>query len=219
MLLWLLNQMGVRAIVLPLIGAVVLRIGFYSFDGNAHSLSYWTIVGRIDQFLIGMLLAVRFLTAREAPSSLLWPAACMGILLLLFGYNRAGGLPADGTWKLFWPTVEGLAWAAFILGYLHLAPWLAARVSRALASVGEVSFSMYLLHVGVISAVLQLGPPTFGLGAMGAAIAYGVLLVLPLTVGLSWITYRLIERPFLRMRVGYLIDRSPRASSQRRPVQ
>jgi peptidoglycan/LPS O-acetylase OafA/YrhL len=74
--------------------------------------------------------------------------------------------------------------------------------------VGEVSFSMYLLHVTVIAAVNKLGPLSFGLGPAGAAFLNGLLLVLPGTIAVSWVTYRTIERPFLQMRVRYLGSRS-----------
>jgi peptidoglycan/LPS O-acetylase OafA/YrhL len=63
---------------------------------------------------------------------------------------------------------------------------------------------MYLLHVAVIAAVNKLGPLSFGLGPAGAAFMNGLLLVLPGTIVVSWVTYRAIERPFLRMRVRYL---------------
>ena len=69
---------------------------------------------------------------------------------------------------------------------------------------------MYLLHVTVIAAVLQLGPPTFGLGPGSASVLNGLLLVLPGTIALSWVSFRVIERPFLRLRVRYLSEPAAR---------
>jgi peptidoglycan/LPS O-acetylase OafA/YrhL len=63
---------------------------------------------------------------------------------------------------------------------------------------------MYLLHVAVIAAVMKLGPVTFGLEPAGAALANTFLLVLPATIATSWVTFRIVERPFLKLRVRYL---------------
>jgi peptidoglycan/LPS O-acetylase OafA/YrhL len=203
LLLFGLNRYGAGLIVALIASAMILRVVIASFGVNAHDLAYWTIFGRIDQFLIGMLLAVYFLV-KPAPRKFLLPAACVAVLAMQFSYNRAGGLEAEGTWKLFWPTVEALVWSAFILGYLQFASRLSAKISGALASIGEVSFSMYLLHVTVISAVMQLGPLSFGLPPMLAALVNAVILVMPLTLGVSFVTFRLIEQPFLRLRVRYV---------------
>jgi peptidoglycan/LPS O-acetylase OafA/YrhL len=162
------------------------------------------LFGRIDQFLIGMGAAIVYRALASRRLGGLGVAAVALLPFVLFAFNRAGGLANQSVWKVLWPTAEGLLWSGFIIGYMQLGERLPAWPSRVLASIGEVSFSMYLLHVAVIAAVLKLGPPSFGLGPSGAAIANALCLVLPGTVGVSWITFRLIERPFLRLRVRYL---------------
>ena len=37
------------------------------------------------------------------------------IVLVLFGYHRMGGWPVSALWKVFWPTAEGLMYAALIV--------------------------------------------------------------------------------------------------------
>ena len=180
-----------------------------TLDGAAaQDLSYWTIFGRIDQFLLGMGAAILHRNVADRRFGLLFFLVAAAMPFVLFGFNQAGGLTNQSPWKILWPLTEGYLWAAFILGYLQMAPSLPGPLSRGLAAVGEVSFSMYLLHVTVIAAVNKLGPLSFGLGPAGAAFINGLLLVLPGTIAVSWVTYRAIERPFLKMRVRYLGSRS-----------
>lgn len=204
LLLALLHRNGPVVLAALLVGAVILRLLLVAQWGDVHNLSYFTIFGRIDQFLIGMVAAVAYRSLPARGVIYLCPLAGLVVLLLLFGYNRAGSLPVQANWKVLWPTAEGSAWAAFIIGYLRLAPRLPVMLSKVLVSVGEVSFSMYLLHVAVIAVVLRLGPPSFGLGPTGASFLNCLLFVLPGTIAVSWITFRLIERPFLSLRVRYL---------------
>jgi peptidoglycan/LPS O-acetylase OafA/YrhL len=200
----LVNRKGPVVLAVLLAGALLLRILLVADGAPAQSLSYWTIFGRIDQFLIGMgaAIAYRFVPLRRP--GLLCAAVVAVMPLILFAFNRAGDLENEAGWKVLWPTVEGAIWAAFVVGYLRVAERLPALVSKVLASIGEVSFSMYLLHVAIIAAVMKLGPLTFGLEPGAAIFANTVFLVLPLTVATSWVTYRIIERPFLRLRVRYL---------------
>jgi peptidoglycan/LPS O-acetylase OafA/YrhL len=203
-ILGLVYRYGPSVLAILLVGATVLRV-LLVVDGAApQDLSYWTVFGRIDQFLIGMGAAIFYRAVPTRRLELLSLAVLAVLPFLLFAFNQAGGLENQARWKVFWPTTEGALWAAFIVGYLHLAQRIPGWLSRGLAQVGEVSFSMYLLHVAVIAAVLKLGPFTFGLEPTGASVLNALLLVLPATIAVSWVTFRLIERPFLSLRVHYL---------------
>jgi peptidoglycan/LPS O-acetylase OafA/YrhL len=214
----MLYRYGPAILMILVVGAILLRVLLVLDGADAHDLSYWTIFGRIDQFLIGMAAALAYRVWYDKPLGFLCPLMACVMLALLFIYNQAGGLPNSHPWKIIWPSVEALGWAGFIIGYLKLAPRLPRPVSKALASIGEISFSMYLLHVCVIAAVLQLGPLTFGLGPVGASLMNGLCLVLPGTIAVSWMTFRLIERPFLRMRVRYLNDSKIMAAGALKPA-
>jgi peptidoglycan/LPS O-acetylase OafA/YrhL len=200
----LVNRKGPAVLAVLVAGALILRILLVADGAPAQSLSYWTIFGRIDQFLIGMAAAIAYRFAVLRSPGLLCAAVIVVMPLVLFGFNRAGDLENEAGWKILWPTAEGAIWAAFVVGYLRVAERLPAQVSKVLASIGEVSFSMYLLHVAIIAAVMKLGPLTFGLETVPAILANTIFLVLPLTVATSWVTFRIIERPFLRLRVRYL---------------
>ena len=202
---------------------VVMRALVYLSLGSVRFIAYETIFGRLDQFLIGMLLARAWLSARATPSgqppslSPLWllPAGA-GVMLGLHAFSLSVGFSelSSPLW-IVWPGIEAALWAAFLWAYLG-ARWpgpLALRqpLDRALAALGAISFSIYVMHNLVISAinarlpvpsVLYLIPGVWG--PISHAIAAGVGVVLPLVLLVSVLTYQLIERPFMALRGGYL---------------
>jgi peptidoglycan/LPS O-acetylase OafA/YrhL len=186
--------------------AIVLRLLLVLAGAPAQELAYFTLFGRIDQFMVGMGIALLYRAIPDRRLEILCPIGAIAMMFLLYAYNRAGGTGNPSLWQVLWPTAEAVVWGGFVLGYLFLAERLPGAVARVLASIGEVSFSMYLLHVTVISVALRLGPMTFGYGPFGAALLNGFLIVLPGAVALSWVSYRVIERPFLSLRVRYLGD-------------
>jgi peptidoglycan/LPS O-acetylase OafA/YrhL len=211
-LLWLLTYFGPRPLLMLLVGALLCRGTYFAFYPDVSHISYWTIIGRIDEFLIGMLAAAAWrggLSDRRT-TELLFPAACLAVPFILLAYNRAGGWPDTSWWKAIWPSIEGAMWAVFILGYLKFAKRLPRLISAALATVGEASYSSYLLHwpialfvTGWLAAALtgvEMEYPHFASLLLTAAV------VLPPIILISLVTFRLIERPFLRMRVRYLAN-------------
>jgi len=198
---------------------VVMRALVYLSLGSVRFIAYETIFGRLDQFLVGMLLARAWLAHRSGPPSLspLWllPAGA-GVMLGLHVFSLHVGFSelASPLW-IIWPGIEAALWAAFLWAYLA-ARWpgpLALRqpLDRGLAALGAISFSTYVMHNLVISAInARLPVPSFlqlipGLwGPISHAIAAGVGVVLPLVLLVSALTYHLIERPFMALRGGYL---------------
>jgi peptidoglycan/LPS O-acetylase OafA/YrhL len=84
--------------------------------------------------------------------------------------------------------------------------------SRALALVGTASFSIYLLHqalleflapvTGSITKMLSVDP----ILNVSGSIAMVAIAGLPVVVGVSIVSFYLIENPFLKLRVRYLKD-------------
>ena len=196
---------------------VLVRALVFAASGSVRFVAYETIFGRLDQFIIGMLLA-RLWQARAtqaggavAPSlSPLWLAlAGLAVLLGLHAFSRKVGFSelASPFW-IIWPALEAALWAGFVWAYL-CTRWpgpqaLRQGVDRALAALGAVSFSTYVLHNLVIAAYkAHLPPLATGAGPVADALATGALL-LPVVLALAAVTYQLIERPFLALRGSYL---------------
>jgi peptidoglycan/LPS O-acetylase OafA/YrhL len=197
---WTRSLVGLLAVLL------LFRVMAVFAGGNARDLAYMTLLGRLDQFLLGMWAAWWF---RQRPLSRRGGAlqallALAAVLVALVAFNRAGGWPLVAGWKVVWPTLEGLLWAAFLVGYVDWANAGDARWSRPVARVGEISYSIYLVHFVVIQAVLASG---LGFTLAGRplvdAMLTTLLLVLPATLLVSALTYRFVEAPFLRLRGRY----------------
>lgn len=206
LLLLLLNKNGVGALVGLILVACVFRSMAYLEGANPRDLSYWTMAGRIDQFLIGMIAGV-FYRHREplGPSwKYLFPLAGMGLLAMTYAFNKLGGWPLVHWFKLFWPTAEALVWAFFILCYIAFSTIIPRWIARILTALGTISYSIYLVHMIVIEIVLRKNW-LLQIGAIPERIAVvnTLLVVLPLVLVISALTYRFVEKPFLEMRVRY----------------
>lgn len=206
-LITMLNQNGPKQLGLILLSAIIFRMFIYASSGDIAYASYFSIAGRIDEFLIGMLAAHAYRSwGASTWSPLLIIPATLASTTLLFIYHKANGYVSGAPWKALWPTLEGTMWGIFIVCYLPLSKRLSPWLSRVVAGIGTVSFSMYLLHYMVLS-VISDHVREFGFGAGSVhwtAFAIGFLVVLPVTIVISRLTYFAIEKPFLDMRVHYL---------------
>ncbi len=202
-----LERHGPRALLAVLALAFLLRVGALAAGYGMRDLGYLTIFGRIDQFLAGMLAGVIYRSGWRPAGGWL-PVLCLsgtGIFAALWALNGAGGWPVEATFRIGWGTLEAALWGAFVLGWVGSATRLPATLSRVLAAIGTISYSMYLLHFIVIDAIAGSGLLLQPAGASPAAAALlsTALLVLPVTLLLSALSYRLVERPFLRLRGVY----------------
>lgn len=191
---------------------LLLRLAAVIGGGNAREISYMQIFGRLDQFLLGMWAAwswrTRPLSARAG--GVLAAIALVAVVFALWGFNAQGGWPTAPGWKIVVPPIEGTLWSAFVLGYVACANAASGAWSRALARVGEVSYSIYLLHFVVIWSLLQLGlPHAFTGGFVVDALLNTALVALPITLVVSALSYAFVERPFLRLRGNYHRDATP----------
>ena len=206
-LLAMMNARGAGALLLLVAVALMARTFALTTDTNIRDLSYWTIVGRIDQFLLGMLIA-RFVHAHPQFASTLGfalPFATAAVVGLLFAFNMAGGWVENSWWKAYWPTVEGVAWAVVIVCYLPVGGAIPPILGAPVAALGRISYSMYLLHFPIMMWLVSrpdLWHPFESGYSSAMAATLGILL--PLTLVASMLTYFAIEKPFLAMRRRYV---------------
>jgi peptidoglycan/LPS O-acetylase OafA/YrhL len=210
-----LNQRPLKTALGILALSLSLRLVATAAGANPRDLSYWHLAGRIDQFVLGMGAAY-LARSCESRRSLVRPIFWFSIPLSILGmycFHLAGGWPVAANWKIIWPTIEGAMWGLMILGYVGGAIVLPQFASKSLARVGEISFSIYLLHFPIIVAISRY--PKFLLSVSRrtevSALVSTVCLALPCILVLSWITFHLIELPFLRKRQKYLYEESEHA--------
>ena len=181
----------------------IFRVLALAFKVDMQHFIYVTIFGRMDQFLIGMMLAFlptyRWQSHRSTlPVILLLGLSCLTV------YHRLGGYPVYAWWKLFWPSAEAALWALVIMASLH-APYRMPQVAKKiLIVIANMSFSIYIVH----STVLQiLGERNLYLHVTDRvypnALANSLLFLVPV-LALSWVTYSVIEKPFMDLRGRYV---------------
>lgn len=188
--------------------AILFRASvFLETPERVHALAYWTIFGRIDQFVLGMLLARTGLGLRGRHHFAAIIALCF--IVTINAFDRMGGIhrPEDlaSLW-IWWPTLEGLSFALLIAWYDQSFKMPDSGISRMIAKVGQWSYSIYLLHFFFVWRFVEwvdqaLFPvdrfdQVFGLTLIGFA-----LILVP-----AALSYRFIESPFLKRRIKYLGD-------------
>jgi peptidoglycan/LPS O-acetylase OafA/YrhL len=202
------NARGTRFLFRVIVVALVMRLLAVLVDGaSPRDLSYWTVVGRIDQFCLGMIAARWYVERDWNQLRAAWfaPAATVAFVML-WQLNRIGGFPLAATWKIASPTIEGAAWACFIVTYLAFGRMLPFWLSKPGARLGEISYSLYLMHFVVIYVIIRHGlyVQLTGNGYYDA-LATTLLVALPAATGIAILTYDTIELPFLGMRPKYII--------------
>ena len=184
----------------------------------------------LEVFGIGMLCGVIYtliaqhagaLTARRtrmAGVALLGVALLSYLALAPLVYERRNAIlaafylalrPGDVE-MLLGPLLLGLGYGALTLGALLAPPLLRAPFEWApLRFIGLISYSLYLWHEAVINLVFPLIPVSggFARGVVALAVALGV------AIPFAYLSYQLVERPFLRWR------HAGGASRQRAEVQ
>ena len=149
---------------------------------------------KIQVFLCGMLLAG--VLGQSQPRPLLHLALAMAPAAIPFG---------DGHGLSKFLIREALVLGFFALVLYRLLPGTAGVVTRKVAValgggifhvLGELSYSIYLIHLLVLQPVAAFVITRYGDG-LGAPLRFAIVLaiVLPVVCLLSFVTYRLIEMP------------------------
>jgi len=140
----------------------------------AHKLMRYSFIPHIYLFLTGVLLQ-RWRAQRSrwiAGKALFWVAGYLA-------YTRLA--PAGPAWHVLGTLLMGVG----VISIAYTLPGVAARVLRG----NDISYGVYVYHGLIINVLLELG-----LGGRGRVV--GLVVLLALIVGaLSW---RFVERPFLR---------------------
>jgi peptidoglycan/LPS O-acetylase OafA/YrhL len=209
------RRQGPFALLMAVAGALLLRFDWWRTFGEAQHIAYWTICGRIDQFVFGMLFAL--VPVRRELLRVIAGVSLMGFLTLWHVFDRMGGFynqtgaPSTSMLWIFIPTVEAVTYGSLIAWYDGSSFRMPAWLDRALAKTGEYSYSIYLLHFFPIVLLRDIfwermgHADDFFLALIAANLAF--LAFVPVA-GLS---YNYFEKFFLVYRKPYL--RAPAAQA------
>lgn len=197
----LLNRTGPRQLVL-LVAMLIASRAVSSLHGlDTGPGLYSQLLGRLDQFLLGMIAG--WLYARYRSLALWRQLLAPAVWLLFWGafaFHRAGGWPIAAWWKVVSPALEGLVWTLVTLGYVDVLARSAGRrslPSRALTGLGAISYSLCLWHFVLIELQHRKGWVFAWVAQpeLNAALVVSAT-TLPLAIGLSLLSYSVLEAPF-----------------------
>ncbi len=197
-----------RTIMLWIAALIILRLIIVLLGGNARDLAYWHLAGRLDQFLLGMLAAywLKYQSPSKVKCFRYFLASLPLSLLMLTLYHGLGAWPSAGLWKVFWSTFEGGMWALFIAGLVGAQTTGQSIPAKAVAWIGVRSFSIYLLHFPIIQIFCM--HPNWIYRYTGHwredTLVFTTLIILPVVILISSLTWHAIEKPFLNLRLKYL---------------
>jgi peptidoglycan/LPS O-acetylase OafA/YrhL len=208
LLLLAVRRYGPLALLGVIAAAIAFRIDWWLTFGEAQHIAYWTIFGRIDQFVLGMLFALAAPNIRLlrviGGISLAAFLAFWQVFDAMGGYHNHTGAPSPSAVWIFIPTLEAVTWGSLIALYERSTIKMPAIVDRTLAKVGEWSYSIYLLHFLPIVLMRNLfwerhgSPSDFYVAFAIANLAF--LAFLPI----AGASYSYFEKRFLAYRRSYL---------------
>jgi peptidoglycan/LPS O-acetylase OafA/YrhL len=217
--LWMLRKSKLLPISI-IIAALTLRFFLYQKNGQVQDQAYWTIIGRIDQFALGMIIyQFRAFFARR---HILAIAILTGFTLFYRYFDLFGGLssnlpdPSQSPIWIILPTIEGLAYAVGIAWYESSFTHSTTGVSKFIGRIGEYSYSIYLLQFFVVFHAAKfvheriMDISNFYLACLWSVIFF--LLMMPA----GYLSFRFIESPFLKLRKPYVVAPQESRSSRRR---
>ena len=209
LLLWMFRKSQLLPVTL-VVAAIVLRTYLHYQHGEVQRIAYWTIIGRIDQFVLGMV-AFHF---RKVVCKC---QTCVFLFLLAFlffywNFDHLGGFynnptyPSPSRLWILLPTIEAAAYAVIVAWYDNSFQPATSVVARFIGRIGEYSYSIYLLHFFFVFAAARfvhqeiIDISNFYLATLWSLVFF--LLMIPI----AYLSFRIIEAPFLKLRKPYLMS-------------
>jgi peptidoglycan/LPS O-acetylase OafA/YrhL len=209
--LWMLRKSKALPLAIVL-AAIAMRSILHYANGEIQSLAFWTIIGRVDQFALGMLFfQFRSRLARRHVVAL---AIFIAFTLFYCYFDAQGGFyqnpsyPSPSRIWIVLPTIEGLAYGAGIAWYESSFNFTTTGISRLVGRMGEYSYSIYLLHFFFVFHAARfvhrqiMDISNFYVACLWSAVFF----VLMAPVG--YLSFRFIEGPFLKLRRRYIVAAS-----------
>lgn len=191
------------ALLITVVLARILTVAFISFyspffpESQQYLIehaSYFWFFSQLPVFILGILL---FHVIKLYPkggtktASYLLYSALFFFLFFIFTHTYIDIVPKH--------YLYGIVFVVFALS-LHYSP-RKLFVNRITVLIGKLSFSIYIVHTGVLLALGSLFsklPEEFRLAGDGGFV-FAFLLVLMLSIGVSYVSYKLVEIPGINL--------------------
>lgn len=207
LILWLFHRYK-SSLYWILFATILCRLMLWAWAGEVQRLAYFTLVGRLDQFLLGVQATRWKITG--GTGSVVAALALTTVSVAFYCLEASGGFyncPSFPSPRVFWaflPTVEALCYSLIISWYSKLSFSDAGIVSKILSSIGCYSYSLYLLHFFFVEGLRRFCQDYMWpldnvyIGILTSLLAFAIILPF------AWVSYTFIESPWLRLRVPYV---------------
>jgi len=208
-----LGSKSVRLLLGVVIAAILARLLIWQLYGEVNWLAYWTIVGRLDQFVLGIVAyeSRSLMRNRHVAAALI----AIGFCAVYWAFDMRGGArvsPSLHSTSPIWiilPTIEGFCFSSLIAYYDSTFSPANRGLSWFIGRIGAFSYSIYLFHFFLVFKAAELIDAhvvhlsNFYVASVAALFCF--LLMLPI----GFLSFHLIEQPFLKLRKGYTRVRFP----------
>lgn len=182
---------------------ITTRFIIYFLNGTVQWLAYWTIVGRGDQFIFGIIgFRFRLILLENAR----FVIALFVAFILFYTYFHSIGGWLQTAFSPIWivmPTVEGIVYGAIIACYDNSNFFSKGKLSEFVGLIGKVSYSIYMWHFFIVfAAATFIDQRISTISDNFAGLPWSLLTFLAF-FPLAWLSYMIIERPFSKIRISY----------------
>lgn len=203
--MWKLAIMG--PLFLIFIMALLIRNGVES-----DAILYWGVPGRLLEFSVGFFLGYFAVSARAWLRTVLGLVALAGFGGMAVLLNRQGGFTEIGPELRFSAYVVGIILATCVLIWANdPRPWKWRPADAVFRSLGTWSYSTYMWHAIILTLIVV--PSWEYMGSQGmdksSALILGLALTFLVVTVVSWLSYNLVEAPFLALRPRYVHPENP----------
>lgn len=205
-LILFINRIGLHYVAFLMLALLLIRIMMISKGGIAPTgeILYRTLFGRLDQFLLGILAGIAYLNGafdylRDRTLTCLVLIVTVIIALTFYFSVRLDYMLAMNYFGFIF---ESTMWSIFLVAYLSFFNKPLGKISLFLSSLGKISFSIYLLHVPVISTLKRIITGTGNVDITNS-ILFLPLVGIPATLLVSAVTYAAFEKPFMSLKCNY----------------
>ena len=193
---------------------MAVRTAIFANGSEGLYYGYFTIIGRIDQFALGMLA----FACRDRVTPRVAGMLAAAFVAYQWGFNHFGGYHglADSAIWIVNPTIEAIACAAVVAWYDAAETPIRGAAGGWLTKAGEYSYSIYLLHMFFVPSAAKfihhrvMDISDFYLALPWALASFAAMIMV------GHVSYTWIEKPFERFRVRY--TRTRKASGEPMPA-
>lgn len=188
--------------------AIIMRALIFMLYGTVQDAAYWTILGRFDQFSLGMIAAVIHKAHKSLFSKPIWLLlSCIALVSWVYiftkwcgGYYGQGSPNSTSTAWIIGPTIESIFYGAVVLAYLHQKWNMPAQIEKSLAYLGAISYSIYIWHFPIVQIFQKYSTkmPFDSVWLNFCAIVFPVIMII------SSLSYHILEKPFFSLRTVYI---------------